>query len=253
MAVSIDYVVRETATNLRRNLLMTWRPCSRWPCRSRCVGGALLLKQGVANATVQWRGGVELSIFMDPRRHRPRPTPSSAELKTMPEVKTLSYVGQEAAFEEFKTMFADQPDLVESVTPSDLPPSYRVVPKQPEQAAIIGARFDKHPGVREVVYAEKQVKTLLKVTRVLQIAISRGCRPRLSAALLILNTIRMAIFATAPRGGGDEAGGGHQLVHPGPVHVRGAGAGRLRGPRRLLRGVPGPRVIAGPFPRISSW
>jgi cell division transport system permease protein len=50
------------------------------------VGGALLLKQGVSKASLQWRGGVELSVFMHPDA---TPEPNKAvesELAQIPEV-----------------------------------------------------------------------------------------------------------------------------------------------------------------------
>ena len=195
MALSVDYVFRETATNLRRNVLMTSAAILTVAVSLSLVGGALLLKQGVANATSRWRGGVELSIFMDPAAAQGQTEAVETELNNMPQVRKVTYVGQEAAYNEFKEMFADQPDLIESVTAQDLPPSYRVVPKQPEFAAEIGARFEKTPGVKQVQYAEKQVQTLLKVTRVLQIAIYLVAGVLgISATLLILNSIRMAIF-----------------------------------------------------------
>jgi cell division transport system permease protein len=93
-------------------------------------------------------------------------------------------------------MFANSPDLVGSVEPKDLPPSYRVVPKRAEFVDVVGGRFEKRPGVKEVVFARDVVDTLLKVTRALQIGIvSVAGVLLLSAVLLILNTIQMAIFA----------------------------------------------------------
>ena len=196
MALSVDYVVRETFTNLRRNMLMTFAAVLTVAVSLSLVGGALLLKQGVANATVQWRGGVELSIFMQPDAP---PTQSEAverELAKMPETKRYTYVDQDAAYQEFSQMFANSPDMVESVSAKDLPPSYRVVPKRAEFVEVIGERFKKREGVRDVVYAKDTVETLLKVTRVLQwLVVGVAVVLLLSASLLILNTIRMAIFA----------------------------------------------------------
>src|SRR5437879_12091272 len=60
----VDYVARETATNLRRNVFMTTAAIVVVAVSLALVGGALLLKQGVDKATIQWRGGVELSTFM---------------------------------------------------------------------------------------------------------------------------------------------------------------------------------------------
>ena len=196
MALSVDYVVRETFTNLRRNMLMTFAAVLTVAVSLSLVGGALLLKQGVANATVQWRGGVELSVFMQPEAPPTQSEAIESELSKMPEVKRYTYVDQEAAYTEFSQMFANSPDMVESVSAKDLPPSYRVVPKRAEFVEVIGERFRKREGVRDVVYAKDTVETLLKVTRVLQwLVVGVAVVLLLSASLLILNTIRMAIFA----------------------------------------------------------
>ena len=196
MALSLDYVVRETAGNLRRNLLMTAAAVLTVAVSLSLVGGALLLKQGVSKASLQWRGGVELSVFMLPDATPEQSEAVERELSQMPEVNKFTYVDQKAAFEEFKEMFANSPDLVESVEPKDLPPSYRVVPKRAEFVDVVGSRFEKRPGVKEVVFARDVVETLLKVTRALQIGIVTVAGVLLlSAVLLILNTIQMAIFA----------------------------------------------------------
>ncbi len=196
MALSVDYVVRETASNLRRNLLMTSAAVLTVAVSLALVGGALLLKQGVSNATIQWRGGVELSIYMQPDASPEQNSAIEQELAKLPEVKKVTYVDQQAAYVEFQRMFANQPDIVESLTAQDLPPSYRVVPKAAEYVEVIGNHFKKRPGVMDVAYAKDTVDTLLKVTRALQIGIvSIAAVLLLSASLLILNTIRMAIYA----------------------------------------------------------
>jgi cell division transport system permease protein len=196
MAISVDYVLRETVTNLRRNLLMTTAAVLTVAVSLALVGGALLLQQAVNKATIRWRGGVELSIFLNTDIAPTQRDGIRAELQAMPEVRKVSFVDQEAAYEEFKTMFANSPDMAESVTAKDLPPSFRVIPRQPELAETIGERFTKREGVREVSYAKDAVDTLIKVTSYLKwgISIVAGVL-LLSAALLILNTIRMAIFA----------------------------------------------------------
>ena len=196
MALSVDYVVRETFGNLRRNMLMTLAAVLTVAVSLALVGGALLLRQAVNNATVQWRGGVELSIFMQPDAPPNQSEAVESELATMPEVKSFDYVDQEEAYGEFKQMFANSPDMVESVTAQDLPPSYRVVPKQAEFVEVIGDRFEAREGVRDVVYAKDAVDTLLRVTDYLQWGVFFIAAVLLgSASLLILNTIRMAIFA----------------------------------------------------------
>ncbi|HET6873699.1 MAG TPA: permease-like cell division protein FtsX [Acidimicrobiales bacterium] len=196
MALSVDYVARETFGNLRRNLLMTGAAVLTVAISLTLVGGALLLKQGVANATIQWQGGVELSIFMQASASPGESSAVERQLSQMSDVKSFRYVDQTHAYQEFKKMFANEPDMVSTVTPSDLPPSYRVVPRQASMADTIGGAFTRYPGVERVVYAKHTVDTLLKVTHILQIVIlTIAVILLLSATVLILNTIRMAIFA----------------------------------------------------------
>ena len=65
MALSLEYVAKETGNNLRRNVLMTTGAILCVAVSLTIVGIALVLKQGVSRATVQWRNGVDMSVFMN--------------------------------------------------------------------------------------------------------------------------------------------------------------------------------------------
>jgi cell division transport system permease protein len=196
MAVNFRYVAKETATNLRRNISMASAALLTVAVSLTLVGGALLVKRGVDRATVQWKGNVELSIFMKPEAAAPESEAVDRQLKAMPEVKRYRYVSKPEAFDEFRQIFANEPDVRDSLTVDQVPPSYRVVPKQAEQTKLIGARFEDTAGVFRVSYAREEVDALVSVTNFLQIMLWAVAIVLLAAAsLLILNTIRMAIFA----------------------------------------------------------
>jgi len=196
MSLKADYFARETVVNLRRNVFMTTAAIVVVAVSLALVGGALLLKQGVDKATVQWRGGVELSVFMKADAAPAELDAVDRELRAMPEVKRVRFVSKQGAYDEFRKMFSNSPDMLESLSPDQMPPSYRVVPKQAEDVDLIGGRFKDRPGVRDVVYARDTVKALLSVTRYAQLLIWAVAIVLLvAAALLILNTIRMAIYA----------------------------------------------------------
>jgi len=196
MAVKVDYVARETFTNLKRNVFMTTAGVLVVAVSLGLVGGALLLRQGVANATVQWKGGVELSIFLKPEATAQQVDSIRRQLVAMPEVRRTRYCDKRCAFSEFKQIFANEPEFQDAVTADDLPPSYRVVPKTPELTDVIGNQFKDQPGVYKVKYAAKEIKTLLNVTNWLQRGIlAIALILLLAASVLILNTIRMAIYS----------------------------------------------------------
>src|SRR5437588_3859005 len=92
MPLKINYVTRETVTNLRRNVLMTGAAILTVAVSLALVGGALLIKQAVDNATVQWRGGVELSVFMKPDAAPSENDAVERELRAPPEGKRVQVV-----------------------------------------------------------------------------------------------------------------------------------------------------------------
>jgi len=196
MALKLTYVLKETGGNLRRNLLMSSAAILTVAVSLALVGGALLLRQGVSNATVQWRGGTELSIFMKPDAPQSQIDAVATELGASPEVERFNFVDKPAAYAEAQTLFANEPDTLASLSVNDMPPSFRIVPTRAEFIESLGARYTDDPGVRAVTYAKEAIQTMLTVTRVLQAGLIVVAAVLLgSAALLILNTIRIAIFA----------------------------------------------------------
>ena len=196
MALSLEYVAKETGNNLRRNILMTTGAILCVAVSLTIVGIALVLRQGVSNATIQWRNGVDMNIFMKPGADPTQTAAIRSQLQAMPDIKSFTYCDQGCAFTEFKKMFANTPEFTTTVTQTDLPPSFRVVPVHPELISQIGDRVANQPGVRDVEYAKDAINGLLKVTHYAQIAfLSLAVILLILAALLIVNTIRMAIFS----------------------------------------------------------
>jgi cell division transport system permease protein len=196
VALSLDYVARETGTNLWRNRLMTVAAVLTVAVSLSLVGAAMLLKQGVSTATMRWKGGVQLAVFMQPQAPAAETQAVAARLQSMRQVKRTTFCDQPCSYGEFRTMFANQPDLDQSVTAADLPPSYRVVVRDADQVQRVGSAVKPFAGVRNVVYAKQSVDTLLRITGIAQ-AVLFGVALILlaAAAVLILNAIRMAIFA----------------------------------------------------------
>lgn len=196
MAISATYVSRETFANLLRNVGMTVAAMLTVAVSLSLVGGALLLRQGVNKATLQYRGGVELSIFMKPDAPAGQIEAIRRELAAMPEVKRFNFVDKEAAFKEYQEIFADSEDVKEILTPADLPTSFRVVPSKAELVDTVGKRFTARPGVFRVVYAKKAIQQLLDTTRTRQVAfVGVAAVLLIGAVLLIINAIQLAVFS----------------------------------------------------------
>lgn len=196
MAISVGYVTRETISNLRRNFLMTVAAVLTVAVSLALVGGALLLRQGVNKQAARWRGGVELSVFMNAGATESQIDAVRQQLADMPEVNKTNYVDKPAAFKEMKQLFASQPEVVDTLSQDDAPPSFRVVPKKAELVEDVGNKFKDKPGVMSVVYAKETIDVLLKHTNTQKLYfLGLAFVILISATLLILNTVQMAIFS----------------------------------------------------------
>jgi cell division transport system permease protein len=196
VAVSSSYVVRETGSNLRRNLVMTIAAIVTMAVSLSALGGVLIMRQAINKASLQWRGGVELAIFLNPGVTQNESAAIGHELSTMPGVKSSRYVDKPHAYQEFKEIFGAQPDLVQALSVSQMPPSYRVVPTRAQDVRELGRQFKSQPGVLQVSYAQEEIDALLNRFSTLRaIAVVLAIGVMVGAIALIVNTIQLAIFA----------------------------------------------------------
>lgn len=192
------YAFRETLQNLRRNLLLTTASMLTVAVSLSFVGGALLFRSGVDNATKSWEEGVEFEIFMEVDASPEQQAGVERELTQHPDVSRVEFFSQERQYELFRTLFANRPEYIDNVTAENLPTSYRVEPRVADADVIrsIGDRFEGEDGVREVLFAEDTVRNVLDVSRYAQLGLlGLAVFVLFAAALLIFNSIRMAIFS----------------------------------------------------------
>ena len=117
-----------------------------------------------------------------------------AKLSGNPEVKQVTFVSREDALKEMQEKY---PDLAKNLVRNPLPPSYRVEPRQAEDAARIAALFNPPPpGVDNVRYGEKKAERVLQVAKIVGAIFLIGSIILLIAStILIANTIRLSIFS----------------------------------------------------------
>ncbi|HEX9682768.1 MAG TPA: permease-like cell division protein FtsX [Acidimicrobiales bacterium] len=199
MALNAEYIARETFLNLRRNVLMTVASVLTVAVTLVLVGTTLLMRQAVGNATQQWKGGIEFAVWLQPDASEAEAEAVAAELTSSPLVDEVQFVSQQEAFEEFKDLFRGSPDMVAAVNPEVLPPSYRVVPADPDDTEgidALGQRFHGRPGIYEVTFAKDAADAIISRTGVIQgVVLVAALGLTFSATVLILNTIALAIHA----------------------------------------------------------
>jgi cell division transport system permease protein len=196
VSISSRYLVRETGGNLRRNLVMTVAAVVTMVVSLAALGGVLIMRQAINKQSIQWRGGVEIAVFLSPSVSANETSALHQLLATTPGVKSFHFVDKQQAYKEFKTIFGAEPQLVNVMNPASMPPSYRVVPSRPADISELGTQFEKQPGVLKVSYARQEIDALQARFHVLRdIAVFLAVGVMVGAVALIINTIQLAIFA----------------------------------------------------------
>jgi cell division transport system permease protein len=209
LPISVQYVVRETTTNLKRNVFITFAAVLVVTVSLYFSGVVLIASFAVDRALTLQTRKVEVAVFLN-RDVTPSERDSiQRDLLAMPEVDTVNYETKQEAYEAFKVLFRDQPDIVENTTAEALPESFRVKLKDPNEFEVVRDRLEGRPGIGQIRDERKFLRRFLAVVRdirTLGALVAGGRNPALgniytpgllivAAAVLIATTIRMAIFA----------------------------------------------------------
>ena len=196
MPVFAEYAVRETASNLWRNRLMTIAAILTVSVSLTLVGFALVVRQGASNETALWQRSTQVIVWM---QHDATPGEHQAvasQLHTMTPTVVNSCVFRSKAYDLAEAKHVVSSTLFNVLDAKDIPSSYRCVPTKFQDAQIVINRFTAQPGVLNVAAPLQQIHTLQNTANILQIALFIfAVVLLLSAVVLILNTIRLAIFA----------------------------------------------------------
>ena len=196
----ILYAIRETIANLRRNLTLTVATFVTVAVALTLSGAALLIRSGVNNITARWRGGVEFIVFMKPDAAQDQIDAVGNELKANPQVRAdkLRFLTKEQSFAEAKRLLVDNPALIVALGLDGSPTQWKIVPKttDPDVIRSVANQFKNKPGVLDVIFPETYLQRLKQLTGLLQGMILGAAVVLLAvSALLILNTIRLAMYA----------------------------------------------------------
>jgi cell division transport system permease protein len=201
-----QFVFHEVWIGLRRNLTMTVALIVVVAISLSLLGTGLLFVKQVQETRTFWQGRVQLSVYLctkvssSPQCTRNGPA-TAAELTSihqtlasLPEVASVSYVSQSAAYSQFKSEF---PSMVNSVTSGEIPNSFEVRLKNTQaDTTIVAESVDGQPGVDQIVDNSailNKFYALLGGARdaVVVIAIILI----IAAILLVANTIRLSAFS----------------------------------------------------------
>jgi cell division transport system permease protein len=204
----VQFVLHEVWIGLRRNLTMTVALIVVVAISLSLLGTGLLFVKQVSNTRTYWQGKVQLSVYLcskssvSPQCTRNGPATDSEiaqiekELKGDNAVRSVAFVSQGKAYQQFRQEFADNPSLVRSTPPGWIPASFEIKLKNTQaDAGPVAAVIDGAPGVDQVVQDSAVLDKFYRLldgarNAVVVIAIILI----IAAILLVANTIRLSAF-----------------------------------------------------------
>lgn len=198
MALRVDYIAKETANNLVRNPSLTIATVLTVAVSLALLGAALVIQRGVDGLNTRFKDDVEFIVWLSPEATEEQRESVDGALADSPQVRDHRFVNTEETYAEFEEFWKDSPEVLEAVSPEQLPTSFRVVPEIPDLAVVqsLGQEFEGLPGVRNVDYAGEYIKRLNDFTRVASnIMLGAALASAAASALLMYNSIRTALFA----------------------------------------------------------
>jgi cell division transport system permease protein len=195
MARSLEYFFKETLMGLKRNGLVAFAAVATAFIALFLLGGAILMWREVNLLVARSEANVEVSVFLRDDISDSQLNNLNQILTQMPQVSTVHYESKQEAFQRFQRIFANQQALVQNISQDSLPASFRVKLKDPSQFQVVAVQLQGQPGIDRIVDQRALLNRLFAVTRVFRIGmIVVAIIMLISAAALIGNTVRLAVF-----------------------------------------------------------
>jgi len=200
MALKLDYVIRETSTNMRRNVTLNIAAVVTMAVSLGLFGSAMLLRAGVDALSSRWEEGVEVVVFVNRNIEQADKDKLEDKLTAHPNVSAVDYMDEDESMEEYNRIFANNPAMLAEgeKNPDLVPTSFRVTPSTKDTQSILSLTevFSTEPGVMRATSALEGVRRLQHMSSTAQrLIFITAIGLLLAALLLILNAIRMAMFA----------------------------------------------------------
>ena len=199
MAFRLDYVARETGQNLIRNWLLATATVVVVAVSLTSLGSMFLARTAIENAFVKWNNDVSFIVYMNASATKDQIDSVGKELDGNPQVDSVDYFDQTESYELFKKIFEkDDPDLVGTLKPEDLPTSYRVKPRNPNADVVqaLANAFKPKPGVFKVEFPNDQIRKIQRgAERITTVLLGASTVLIAAASVLIFIAIQTAVFS----------------------------------------------------------
>ncbi|MTD13334.1 FtsX-like permease family protein [Nakamurella sp. YIM 132087] len=197
------FIFSEAFTGIRRNITMTIAMVLTTAISLLLLGFGLVLAK-VSDKTRDIFGDrVEVSVYLTTELSTGDPNCSQDicqallnSLQANPEVQTVDFQSQDAAFEAYQRQFAGQPEMLEIARKEALPASFQVRLNDPTRFRVISEQYTGQPGVQSVNDQSELIDKIFSFLDSVRLAaIIIAAIQGIAAVLLIANMVQVAALS----------------------------------------------------------
>ncbi|GAA4904765.1 cell division transport system permease protein [Stackebrandtia albiflava] len=194
------YVLSEVAVGLWRNISMTIAMIITMAVSLTMLGAGLLMYFQVQSMEAYYRGQVEIIVYLNHEITEEDEVKGQLEESLIgdPMVKTVEFKTKEEAWTDFQELFADAPDLVESVDKDRLPASFEVSLNNMDDADEFIAKYEGFgDGAVERIMNQRDAleEVFGLMGGVQRLSLILALVQGIAALLLVANTIQVAAYS----------------------------------------------------------
>jgi cell division transport system permease protein len=192
---TIEFALRQALINIRRHSIMSLAATSTVAIALCIIGAAGLFLLNVNLWTRRVVGEAEVYVYAKQGLARADALALQQKIRSLPQVASAKFVPREDAYRDLQDKLGRGSGLFERL-PNPLPDAIHVHTHDPSQVAEVANLVRQWPEVGEVVHAERTIRILLGVRRVVGIASTvAGVLLLLAAVLIVHNAIRLTLIA----------------------------------------------------------
>jgi cell division transport system permease protein len=190
------YVLSEVMVGLWRNVTMTVAMIITMAVSLTMLGASLVMYHQVGDMKKTFLSNVQVSIFLNTTVTDDQAQALAAKIDSDSRISSKQFLDKDASWKQFQLQMANNTALLQSITPDQVPQSFRLKLKNPDQVSQIAATYKAQPGVDEVIDQASVLNRVFKVLGALQgLALTLAIAQGLAALLLVANTIQVAAYS----------------------------------------------------------
>jgi cell division transport system permease protein len=190
------YVLNEVLVGLWRNVTMTIAMIITMVVSLAILGASVLGFMQVGQMKEFYYGEIQVAVFMADDATPEQRTSLDQSLRSNPLVAGHEFESHQDALKKFQKMWEDNPNFVKAIKAEDLPESFRVQLKDPEQYKVFADSLSGVPGIADIVDQQQLLEKVFQIFGDLQqVGLFVAGFMALAALLLVGNTIQVAAYS----------------------------------------------------------